>query len=379
MSNTKKVLCGVVAVVVGLLGGTSVTAQVGHVIHISIDGLRGDFLESRVENSPELYSNFKRLVDEGATTFNARTDYTHTNTLPNHTTMITARPVLQPSDASSAIHHGYTRNGQPSNEDTLHNSGNPDIAYVASTFDVAHDNGLKTALYSGKRKFAIYDQSYNSTTGALDVVGVDNGRDKIDFFTAHPLAHEMFLTDLSEEHFEYSFLHYRHLDGVGHSEGWGSESWDVNLQFVNDHLGSIMDYIHSDPELANDTVLILTADHGGDGTGHGNAANVSNYTIPVMVWGAGVAAGADLYTLNSETRTNPGTARIDYNTTGQPIRNGDTGNLALYLLGLGAIPGSTINANQDLVVAITEIPEPSVAVPILWSLVMLTIRPRHAF
>jgi hypothetical protein len=33
-------------------------------------------------------ANFKRLKNEGSSTFNARADYDYTITLPNHTTMV---------------------------------------------------------------------------------------------------------------------------------------------------------------------------------------------------------------------------------------------------------------------------------------------------
>ena len=330
------------------LGVSSRCHGANYVIHISVDGLRPDYMQAVINagNAP----NFKRFQDEGAWTNNARTDYTHSVTLPNHTSMITGRPVSQPAGMPNTVHHGYTWNTDPQYPtDTIHNfagPGNPNVPYKASTFDVVHDAGLSTALYASKNKFVIYDQSYNATTGAANAYG----RDKIDTYYGPESTLSMqnqLLADLAANHFKYTFVHYADTDDAGHSSGWGSAAYSTAVQTIDSYLGALFNLVTTDANLAGQTAIILSTDHGGTGFGHSDATLPVNYTIPFFVWGAGVAHG-DLYSFNTDTRTNPGTLRPTYDAAGQPIRNGDGGNLALDLLGLGAIPGSLINAAQSL-------------------------------
>lgn len=324
-----------------------------HVIHISVDGLNAQLMQQLVDDGKA--PNLKRMQDEGAWTINARADFTQTNTLPNHTCMITGRPVAQPEGMPNTTQHGWMENSGGERGSTLHTHGNPALNYIASVFDVVHDAGLSTALYASKPKFAIYDVSYDEHHGAENI----HGRDKIDaFFTASDSpprfsqsVNQRFLEDMARQRFNYAFIHYRDPDTAGHALSWGSAGWSYAVHNADAYLGEIFKLIDGDEKLAGRTAIILTTDHGGVGFGHSDATNVEDFRIPVMVWGAGVGRG-DLYAINRETRTDPGNEHVDYTAKGQPIRNGDTGNLALSLLGLGPISGSLINAKQDLLVAI---------------------------
>jgi len=339
------------AIATGLFSAT-VSCGAEHVIHISVDGLNAQMMQQLIDEGRA--PNFKRFQDEGVWTTNARADYTRTNTLPNHTCMFTGRPVAQPDGMSNTVHHGFSENKTPQRGGTLHNQGNSNLKYVASVFDVAHDAGLSTGLYATKDKFELYDKSYDENNGAQH----ERGRDKIDvFFTANDgppqfskSVNERFLADMAQRRFNYAFLHYRDPDTAGHALSWGSGAWFHAVRSADAYLGEVFRIVENDPKLAGRTAIILNTDHGGVGYGHDDETKPEDYTIPIMVWGAGVGRG-DLYAINRGSRTDPDKDRVDYTTTDQPIRNGDTGNLALSLLGLGPIPGSLINAKQDLRVA----------------------------
>ena len=250
----------------------------------------------------------------------------------------------------------------------LHNGGNPNLAYVDSTYGVAHDNGLNTALYASKSKFVLFDRSYDADNGAADLTGADDGTDKIDTYVnkstgTPPNASNMhadFLADMAANRFNYVWVNYRDPDSAGHASGWGSSTWDESIKDVDDYLGDILALIEGDPMLDGKTVVIVTGDHGGSATGHSVASNPANYTIPFLVWGNDIPGGTDLYALNAATRLDPGTGRPDYAAAVQPIRSGDAGNLALSLLGLPALAGSTVNGSQDLVASVSG---PSAQVP----------------
>ena len=356
----------VISVVSITLPYTSRAQDLQHVIQISVDGLHSRQLETLLLDQPGRFINFQRFVDEGATTFNARTDFFSTYTLPNHTTMVTGRPVLQPAD-DPTVHHGYIRNGTPSTSETIHSAGNPELSYIASTFDVAHDYGLSTALYSGKTKFSIFPQSYNETThttgGRPDqyLANGDQGNDKIDRWVLSPgdgssgALIDVLISDMQAQPHQYLLLHFAEPDSAGHSYGWSTSTWDDSVALVDQLLGRVFELVENDSRLKDTTAMILTADHGGLGLWHDDIQEPNIFTVPFFVWGPGVAAGADLYELNQLTRRDPSNTQPAYTVQPQPIRNGDAGNLALGMLNLPPVEGSSINARQDLIVGLPKV------------------------
>ncbi|HEY0008871.1 MAG TPA: alkaline phosphatase family protein, partial [Tepidisphaeraceae bacterium] len=317
---------------------------------------------------------------QGAFTDNARTDVDYTITLPNHTTQLTGRPVLDRLGTNSG--HKYTNNVDPASTTTLQTNAG---YYIASAFDVAHDNGLKTAMYATKSKFVLYNQTYSATAGALDTTGADNGRKKIDVYVNPNQNSTSMMTSLvsnmssAATRTNYTFVHFHDPDTAGHASTWDtSEPPPSNymnaVRSVDGYLGQLFNLIQNDTALNGRSTILLTADHGGElGTGnHFDQNSAQDYTIPFYAWGAGVTPG-DLYAMNAGVRSDPGALQPLYTAGGlQPIRNGDIGNLSLSMLGLGAVPGSSINASQTMIV-----PEPSSMAVAAVATGLLTLRRRR--
>lgn len=299
---------------------------VRQVIVVSVDGLRGDAVAAL---GPDLLPTLHRFRAEGAWTDNARSDADYTVTLPNHVAMITGRPTR------GAEGHGWSGNGTPGPNETVH--GRKGV-YVPSVFDLVHGRGLGSALYAGKGKFVLFEQSYGDAIADFVI-----DRDTEALLNAYLVA-------LERERFAFSFVHLRDPDGAGHDRGFTPEpgsAYAESLARVDAQLARLLATIEANEALRGTTTLILTSDHGGRGSGHGRADHPDNYVIPFYLWGAGIGRG-DLYALNRDRRADPASDRVPFDAPLQPIRNGDAANLALQLLGLPPLPGSSIGVDLPL-------------------------------
>jgi hypothetical protein len=306
------------------------------VVAISVDGLNPDAIG---ELGPERAPTFHRLIDEGASTLDARTAVEMSVTLPTHTGMLTGRRI--------ETRKGHHIDFNVDNHSDVHTEAH---AYRASLFDVVHDRGGSTALYASKEKFALFDRSWDADHGAADHVGRDHGSDKIDRFvlaTPERLSVKV-ARQLTRAPFEASFVHLSSPDQAGHAHGWMGRKYLAAVERTDRRIGAILDAAQSTTYLRERVVVLVTADHGGapGARSHDDASNPQNYTVPFFAWGAGVERGADLYDLNPD-RVDPVANRPGYDSQ-PPIRNTDLASLVTTLLGHRAVPGGLLPGTQPL-------------------------------
>ncbi len=325
-----------------------------YVIVISVDGLAPATIQNLGESE---LPNLWKFREYGNITDNARSDYDSTVTLPNHVSMVTGMTIDT---------HQWTANNYTDGSGSIHNNhsggdGFGSDAYVPSMFDVAHDAGLRTAIYVQKAKIAdLFEDTWNDQ-GAPNA----NGSAKIDVveliasgsapgYDADVLT-DRFLGDMTgstNPPNNLSFLHYRapDVEGEDHNFQTSTEYQDA-LRAIDTEIGRILNLVENNSNFRFRTSVILTSDHGGvsGSTSHTDPTNADNYTVPFYLFGHRASPQSDVYRTNLSNRTDPETDRVDHNgNSTDPIYNSNAANLALSLLGLDEIPNSDVNDGQDL-------------------------------
>jgi len=321
-----------------------------HVLLVSIDGLHAKAMAPPIIDSLPTLARLLR----GPHTLDARTDSDVTVTLPNHVAMMTGL---------AAAEHGWLRNDDPPgmrHGGTIHERVG---RYLPSAFDVAHDHGVSTAIFTGKTKFWLFEQSYGAAKGAPDVVGDDHGKAKIDLFVfaeSSDLLVDQVVARLvkaaADGRRTLDLVHFADPDLAGHAHEWDltpGSAYVESLAQVDRRLGRILQTIDSNRSLQSRTAIVITTDHGGGAPtkNHTDFEAACNFTIPFVVWLGADREPADLYALNAKSRARPSaTENPGVDVEPGPIRNGDLGNLGLLLLGLPSIEGSRFGGATPLVV-----------------------------
>jgi predicted AlkP superfamily pyrophosphatase or phosphodiesterase len=240
-----------------------------HVFIVSIDG--GKPAAINRSDMPVL----QKLVAEGACTWSAQTIYPSI-TLPSHTSMLTGVA--------------------PEKHRILWNTWKPKagVVKVPTIFAEARGHGCSTAMFVGKEKFRHLLQpgtvdefdfdSAQATEIFTSVVG-QKAPTKSDTVPAQIVARHAAAYILSQKP-ALCFIHFTDTDDAGHRYGWGSPQQLCAFADVDAALGEVLKAIER-AGIAQESVLIITADHGGHGKTHGSRMP-DDMNIPWIAWGKNV-------------------------------------------------------------------------------------------
>jgi predicted AlkP superfamily pyrophosphatase or phosphodiesterase len=92
---------------------------------------------------------------------------------------------------------------------------------------------------------------------------------------------------------ELLFVHLDDLDHAGHGKGWDSTFYDQEMTVIDAFIGRIVNAIDATGDTAG-TLVIVTGDHGGTGTRHGQPV-LRELEIPWVAAGPGVPHGEELH------------------------------------------------------------------------------------
>jgi len=251
----KVVLLTVLSCVMALSASAHPKAK--HVFIISFDQGGGPDIENST-NMP----TFHEMAKDGAHDWHAFT-IVPSITLPSHTSMLTGVGIQK---------HQIDWNDY-----------RPDmgVVKVPTIFSLAHAQGLSTAMYVGKEKF-----KHLNIPGSVDHFEISGN--------ALQVA-AAFARDLPKEKYDLCFLHFADIDSAGHGYGLHSPEWLQALADTDAALNIIKGAVIKSG-LEKNSVIILTADHGGHNyttsdlktKGTHGSSKPADVEIPWVAWGHGV-------------------------------------------------------------------------------------------
>lgn len=218
------------------------------VLILSIDGLRPDAIYAVATPS------IRDLAGRGSYSLTAQT-ISPSNTLPSHVSMLTG--------VTPAVHR-ITWN------EYLPDKGKLTVPTVFSAAKIA---AKRSAMVAGKDKFFTFKDAGSIDSGVITARGDQD------------IANQAILQ--IDAGFDLVFVHFGDVDLTGHANKWMSDPYLERVGLVDAAVGRLLRVV------PYNMTVILTADHGGSGNGHGTNA-AQHMTIPWIIQGPGIKAGNPL-------------------------------------------------------------------------------------
>lgn len=239
-------------------GNKDSISGIKHVIVIGFDGLSPDGLEKAITPT------FDKIIKEGAYSFQARA------VLPTSSSTNWASMIM----GAGPEQHGITSNSWEKNNFVLPAITQSEDFLFPTIFSLV-DKQIKNAEIGAIYHWDGFGRLFEKSAVDYDVVG------KTEDETA--LLASQYIENKKPT---FTFIHFDHIDHAGHEFGHGTKEYYKSVEKADKLLEQVFNAIKK-AGIADETVVIISADHGGVGLGHGGES-LAEIEIPFIIWGKSV-------------------------------------------------------------------------------------------
>jgi len=251
------------------------TPTAEHVIILGFDAMSARGIQ-RAETP-----NLNRLIENGAVSVHTRC-IRETSSSQNWMTMVSASPI--------EMHGVFTNKWEPDYPDNLEPALKNGKGLYPTIFDLIREQKpqlRQEAFVEWLGEIRMYDMSaFDKSFVKGRDEGIKSWKDVLD------KAYDTYLEDRPE----MMFLSMDITDHMGHTFGHESEEYLSCVKDMDEWVGKFVSELESRGWMKN-TVIIITADHGGIGPGHGGDT-LAEFEIPIILYGKGVTKGQVMKRIN---------------------------------------------------------------------------------
>lgn len=237
---------------------TDSSQKARHVVVIGFDGLSPDGLQNA--ETP----NFDKLMSEGAFTMHAR------SVLPSSSSTNWASMIM----GAGPEQHGITSNAWEKTNYTLPTIAESEDLLFPTIFHLV-DTQLEDPEIGVIYHWTGFGRLFEKSAVDYDI-SPETEEETAKLASAY----------IKNKKPDFTFIHFDHVDHYGHEFGHGSKEYYQSVEKADQLLAEVMSAI-KEAGMAEETVVVISADHGGLGKGHGGES-LKEMEIPFIVWGKSV-------------------------------------------------------------------------------------------